>query len=346
MFLSKRNIQVTNKKMPCRAYAGRFIALFFVYALLLQCVQPAMAGGSWGADSGMVDLSRAYEDGAAEDFRQAVALLNYGYDRRGARRLRRLLRRHPGADWAGAAHYHLGLAYCRLGRYERAFGHFGEFVAGGPAREDVRAVQELQLRCAAQVGKKSPAKARPLFDELAATAHSESFAAACRWTIAGLLEERRRFLAAKDAYIEFVDYHPLHENAPEAWFKIAECQYNIALLSGRGMRALEMAEAALKDFLTHFSGHERTEEAERMLDDVMHGWAERTARVAEYYLKVRGNPHAALDYLRDIEKNAPDVGHAAPARERIGEIEEKITTPRPGGYIPMPLDGIGRIGER
>ncbi len=314
----------------------------FALGVLCSGAAVAASGGSWGPDTGTVDFSTAHEEGAEEQFRQAVALITYGYTRQGIRRLKRLLRRHPDADWTATAHYHLGLAYYQRGQYKDAFRHLGEFVASRPGPDNVRTAQELQLECALNVGGRDLERTRSLFDELTAAAHDADFAAECRWRFAALAYERRRYHAAIDAYLEFIDNHPWHENAPEAWFYVAASQYGIALRIERGLQHYRDSETALEDFLSHFPDHQRAEEAQGMLEDIRRRWAERSRRTADFYLNVRNNPHAALDYLGDIQDDLPGTGPAGHARERMEEITKQWRTPAPGGYIPLPLEGIRR----
>ncbi len=327
-------------KLPVsiRKYAAT--ALVVSAVMVCSAVPDASAAGAWGYDTGIYDFSEAHGGEAVEEFRHAVALLAHGSTRQGIRRLRRLIRRHPEADWIGAAHYHLGLGYFERGRYENAFERFGEFIPHAERIEDVRTAQELQYECAVRTGKDDPEKARPLFDTLADSAHDRSLAARSRWAAANAFYSGGKYFHALDAYYDFIDHHSAHEKVPEAWFRVSRCHYILTLRIGRGLENFRVAESALGSYLSYFPEHERREEAEQMLEDIRRRRADRIASVADYFIRVRRDPHAALDYLRDIEREFEGTEPAVQAKERIAEIERELDTPAPGWYKMMPLEGI------
>lgn len=325
--------------------AEHFHRLFFIWAAVFVFLMPGSvmsvvsAGGSWSPDAGVVDPAIAPDGGEDDQFRYAVGLLNSGFTRQGIRQLERFLRQHPDSARVEAANYHLGLAHLQRENYEEAFDYLGSFAASASHKDEVKIARRLQLECAIAVGERNIREARPLFEELASAVGGD-FAAECRLTLADLLFSRRRFHEALDAYLNFIDYHPVHEDVAEAWFYVAACHYELALRVARGRELLQSAKSALHDFLVNFPNHGRADEAEEMLAEINRREAERTVEVADYYLRVRRNPHAALDYLKWVEESYPDIAPAKRARMNIDAIKDAHGVPASGGYIKLPLDGV------
>ncbi len=331
----KLNGQMRTKKLK---------PLFYIMCLTLSalylCYSSSLYGeGGWTPHTGVFDFSIVHEDIAEEAVEHAIALIAFGQTRQGIRQLRRLVRKHPEADWVGTANYYMGIGSFQLGRYERAFNFLDTFILSQPETPDIAIARKLQLESAKRLGEDSINTAKPLFDKLIAEASGADFLAAVRWTLAELYFELRRYHDAMGAYMDFVDFHPFHPDAGEAWFKIAESSYRVALGIERAQQYLDEAEAALEDFLSHFETHERVEDAQVMLEDIRSRQAKRSFMVVDYYLEIKENPYAAMYYLRRIMDRF-EAEIAENAHKRYNQIKSELESPPPGEFLPMTIQGI------
>ena len=256
------------------------------------------------------------------------------------------MKRYPEENLAVSGNYYLGLAYFQLGRYERAFEHFGSYAAAAVSEEERKWARRLQLESLERWGVRKITAAQPHFESLASEVRYENIAADARRTLADLLYEQNRYHRAQDAYLDFIDYHPMRRDVPDAWFRVASCYYNIALRAGRGRLHLSEAAIALEDFLFNFSTHPNAGEAEDMLDEILNLKADKLAEIAAFYHDVRNNPGAAIECLRELIENFPDTDAAGFASERIEEIRLKYNRAPAGEYVILPLDGVVLSGEQ
>ncbi len=321
--------------------------LFIAASCILLCCHAThtMAGGGWNQHAGLFDFTKEYETSTENDYRNAAALVTFGYPQQGISRLKRMVKKHPDNPWAVYANFYLGTAYYQIGKYEEAFQYFGKYAAAITDREDINLAQNMQMESAARIAAKNVVEAAPLFENLIAEVQDRAIAANARYMLAEFYFEQHRYYSAMEAYLDFVDFHPYHAYASKAWFMIAKCQYQVAFVVDRGREYLMETEASLQDFLSHFPEDDKVGTAEEMLRKMQNLQAERTEEIADFYFSVRQNPYAALENLYAIKGKFPGTEKAQRAEQRIEIIKGNREMPAPGKYSPLPIKGVERKGD-
>lgn len=147
-----------------------------------------------------------------------------------------------------------------------------------------------------------------------------------RWTtlaelrLADILLEQSRYTAAAEAYRQFVQAHPTHEEVPYAEYKVGEAYYeqmpsDIFILPDpwqRELNSARMAELSLARFLERHPDSEYAEDATEKLSEVRERLAQHQLYVAEFYIK-RESPHGAMNRLLILVNQYPDSSVAGDA---------------------------------
>ena len=83
--------------------------------------------------------------------------------------------------------------------------------------------------------------------------------------------------------------------APYAWFRIADCEWQMARWLNLGVERYQQADKALKDYLSVYPDGSNAAEAKARVVEVHRREAEKYRQIAEFYITAEQRPWAAVE---------------------------------------------------
>jgi outer membrane protein assembly factor BamD (BamD/ComL family) len=299
----------------------------------------------WMPETGDLTLESAPTGAAGEAYRRAVALIGAGEWDGGIGQLRKLIAANPTAEWAPKARCVLARGLIASGSCEAGFNELEALrtqYAGTPLAAQAR---DLQVVAATELAKDSPTAAGKLFDRLKAEAGSPEEEALLQKQKADAFLEARRYLEAEDEYLQLATNYRQSIWAPYAWFRIADCEWELARWLNLGLERLQQADKAYKDYLSVFPDGSNAAEAKQRMLEVHRREAEKYRQIAEFYIVAENRPWAAVGYLNYIVTQFADTPQAEWAKQELEQIEAAHGPPLPGQPRQFKMFGVSPVTE-
>lgn len=159
-----------------------------------------------------------------------------------------------------------------------------------------------------------------------------------------------KYLEAAEAYGNFIKLHPNHRQVPYAMFQVAACHFE-KIPSDWFLipPAFEMDQAEtivtigkLRQYLRHWSQHEKAKEAKRMLAECLKRMAERSMYVLNFYRK-RERYQAVVWRAEEILTKYSGVGFDEEALLRKAQALVKLE--RPGEAVEVVSQLLSRFPQ-
>ena len=182
-------------------------------------------------------------------------------------------------------------------------------------------------------------KGKKLLDQLIETAPVWEDVVNAHRAKADALFEARYFLDAQDEYLAIVDIFPRSELAPYCWYKVAECEWELAAWLGRSPERMRAAEEQLDEFIDQFPGDPRVPMARAKVKEARLMRAAASWRTARFYIDTAGKPWAGIAYLEQIVQEfegLPGTEQATEELERMRDAGLAADRPR---VLQMPGAG-------
>lgn len=296
------------------------VVAFAVLAAAFSAGRTCQAIDVWMPQTGEVSLDEVPRESPEGRFRHAAALIGGGDPMSGVGQLRELIEEDPYAEWIREARHLVALGLLAAGRYKEAYDEWEDFLSRYPESEGQYGVREMQLKAATALTRENLEEGLALCERLVADAPTKEFAARCQREKADAIMDAKRFLLARDEYAAVLDYDPETQWEPYCWYKVAECDLEMALWLRRGTEGLERARTAFTHFTEEFPEHHLADRARERLAEVRARQAAGYKVIAEYYLGPGNRPAAALPYLHYITTECPDTKEAKWAAQKITEL--------------------------
>jgi len=299
----------------------------------------------WMPETGDMVLESAPTGAEGEAYRRAVALIGAGEWDGGISQLRKLIAANPTADWAPQARCVLARGLIASGSCEAGFNELEALrtqYAGTPLAAQAH---DLQVVAASELAKDDPTAAGKLFDRLKVEAGSMEEEALLQKQKADAFLDARLYLEAEDEYVQLATQYRQSIWAPYAWFRIADCEWEMAKWLNLGVERLKQADKAYKDYLSVYPDGSNAAEAKQRVLEVHRGEAEKYRQIAEFYIVSQKRPWAATSYLNYIVTEFADTPQAEWAKQELQKIEEALGPPLPGQPRPFKMFGVSPVSE-
>ncbi|MFO7959308.1 MAG: outer membrane protein assembly factor BamD [Candidatus Brocadiia bacterium] len=298
----------------------------------------------WMPETGEVQLEEMPRDTLDARRRHAYALLGAGQWAGGIRELRALIRRNPDAPWVPEARLLLARALAGAGKRRKAFNQLAELQQQQPDTPLAVEAWSLQRSIARQETRHDLNSGLELYDRLIEAAPDELEAADLMRAKGDAAFKAERYLLAQDEYLALVSFYPRSEWVPYCWYKIAECEWQMATWLGLGLERVVEAERSFEDFVGTYPQHEKADDARQMAAKAHGERADRNADIVRFYIEGEKKPWAAVTYLEYLRDEFPDSPEAAWAEDKLKALREQLPAPTPGRVRMLALPGVEQTG--
>lgn len=297
----------------------------------------------WMPETGEVALEEQPRDSAEARRRHALALIGAGQWAGGVAELRRLIEAEPEAEWVPEAQFAIARGLLALGRPTDAFDELEELSAQHPDLPFAAEVRSFQFTAARLEAARDVDAGVALYDRLIETATAKEEDARARKEIGDAFFEARRYLDAQDAYMAFTDFFADSEWYPYCWYRIAECEWELARWLELGLERVEVAEAQFIEFMNVYPTDASVPEARQKAAEARSARAAMHGEIARYYIEAAKKPWAAVSYLEYIRGEFPDSPEAQWAARELEKVDKQLEVPLRGRIKEFTLPGAGWI---
>lgn len=331
---------LVGRRASCAGYVVLWLCLLWLSGLHRCCEAVEI----WMPQIGEVELERLPRGTPEEKFRHACALIGMGRYRSGIKGLRGLLKKAPEGGMAEQSRFMIAFAYLHRGKHKRAFKEAGKFLDRYPESSLASRAAEMQLRAVRELTRDSLRGGIKLYDRLIARQTSKELVALCLKEKADALLANGEYSEARYEYELLTERYPQSVWLPHCYFKMAECEFEVARWLGLGGEHLGVAIAELSDSLAVFPEHSEADKARERLREALSMEAARLKGIAQFYIKARKRPHAAVNYLDLLVNEFPGSEEARWAADTLENIRSEQETPLRGDYREQELPGVETKG--
>ncbi|MBN1550609.1 outer membrane protein assembly factor BamD [bacterium] len=165
--------------------------------------------------------------------------------------------------------------------------------------------------------KEDYAKAQEHFQLIRDSYPTSEYATMSQFKLAQTQFARKHYLEAAVDFELFVEFHPAHKLAPEAYFFLALSKFKSMLTPDRDTTIAKEALIAYKKFLSIFPDHPRAQEAQKYLISVQDHLLTHELEVGMMYYR-RKEYDASFNRLKPVSENAHDPELKAQAMYYVG----------------------------
>ncbi len=307
--------------------------------LFAGAAAPLRAVDVWMPQTGEVRLEETPRDSAEARRKHALALIGAGQWGGGVKEPRAMMDADPAADWVPQARLAIARGYLANDKPAAAFDELQPVVMAGPGSRQAEEARRLQFTAARVQTVRDVGKGKKLFEQLIETAPMWEDVVAAHRAKADALSEARYFLDVHDEYVAIVDIFPRSELAPYCWYKVAECEWELALWLGRSPEHMRAAEKQLGDFIDQYPGDPRVPMARAKVKEARRMRAAASWRTARFYIDTAGKPWAANAYLEQIVQEFEGLPEAEQATEELERMRDAGLVPDRPRVLQMPGAG-------
>jgi len=310
--------------------------------LLCVLAAPERANGAemWMPETGEVQLEDLPRESAEARRLHALALIGAGQWSGGAEELRQLLAADPQAEWAAEARFTIARGLLASGHAREAFDELGLLAQEFPDSPFAGRVRAFQQTAARVHAVHDPDGGADLYDRLIDTAKDADERAVLQRDKADAFFRARRYLDAEAGYLELMTLYPRSEWCAYAWYRAAECEWELARWLGLGLERMESAEESFLDFAQAYPTDVRAEEALARVSEVRAARATFGWEIARFYVDAEKKPWAAIGYLERIISEFPDAPEAQWATRELEAIRAGLKAPLRGDTKELKLPGV------
>jgi len=133
--------------------------------------------------------------------------------------------------------------------------------------------------------------------------------------------------------------------APYAWFRIADCEWQMARWLNLGVERYQQADKAFKDYLSVYPDGSNAAEAKARVVEVHRREAEKYRQIAEFYITAEQRPWAAVNYLDLLISDYGGTPQAEWARRELQRINAAPAVPLSGRPRQLRMFGVAPVPE-
>ncbi|MFW6189974.1 MAG: outer membrane protein assembly factor BamD [Planctomycetota bacterium] len=297
-------------------------------------------------ETGEVRLEELPRGERPERLRHAMALIGAGQLPGGIAELRALLEENPEAEWAASARLVLARGYLAQPDYRKAFEQATRARESGADTPAARRARELQRKTASLQAKESIGRAREMFDRMLQMAESYEEEAELQKEKADAVFAAGRYLEAQDQYMVLASRYSRSAWVPYAWYRIADCEFELARWLDLGTQRLREAIRAYADFAEVYPDHGKVDEAKVKMKEARERLADKYRQIAEFYIRAEERPWAAVHYLEYLAQEFAETPEGEWASQKLERIREQSEVPLRGERRTLPAPGIGVAGPK
>jgi len=300
----------------------------------------ASAVDVWMPETGEVALEETPRDTVELRRQHAFALIGAGEWAGGVGELRVLMAAAPDAPWVAEARLAIARAFLTAGRYRDAFEEIGPLAESQADSALAHRARDLQFQIARATAPERLGLALKFYDRLLESAPTAEDAVYAQKERADAFFATKRFMDAEDTYMSIIRDQPRSVWTPYCWFKVADCNWQLARWLDLGLERIKDAEQLFADFLETYPADDNSAEARAKRVEAREAQAELHGKVSEYYIEVERKPWAAVNYLTYIRDQFKDTARAGWAAEQLEAIEDSGKAPLPGRFHRFDLPGV------
>jgi outer membrane protein assembly factor BamD len=173
-------------------------------------------------------------------------------------------------------------------------------------------------------------EARKAYQEIQEKAPDRSYDADIMLRIADTYYGEEKYAEAQVEYQAFINFHPVHRDAPYAQYQVGMCSYQELTTIDRDPAVVRTALKEFQALLTKYPGNPYEEEAKKLIAACKDRIAEYELYVGRFYYK-KGAYLASIGRLEKLLKEYPATPSEAEAlfylafsRQELGEKEKAI----------------------
>lgn len=174
--------------------------------------------------------------------------------------------------------------------------------------------------------------ARKSYQEIQEKAPDRSYDADIMLRIADTYYGEEKYAEAQVEYQAFINFHPVHRDAPYAQYQVAMCSYQELTTIDRDPGQVRTALKEFRNLLTKYPGSPYEEEANKRIADCRERLAEYELYVGRFYYK-KGSYKAAIGRLEKLLADYPGLPAEQEAllllglsREERGDREQAVAS--------------------
>jgi outer membrane protein assembly factor BamD (BamD/ComL family) len=305
---------------------------------------PAEAIEVWMPETGEVGLEDLPRATAEAHRRHALALLGAGQWQAGVAELRRLIAAEPTGDWVPEARFAVARGLLAGGELRQAFDELDELRTAYPEAPFAGRLRGMQLQAARAQCETDPDLAVELYDRLIGSAADADEASFIQKEKADALFSKRRYLDAEDQYVALMSLFPRSRWVPYCWYRVAECEWELARWLGLGIERLQVSERHFRDFADRYPQDVQAPAAREKAAEARREQASFYWKTARFYVDAARKPWAAISYLQLIQREFPDAPEAEWAAAELERIGKELPFPLRGTMKDLELPGVGPAG--
>jgi len=296
----------------------------------------------WTPQTGQTDIDALPRETPEAKRKHALALIGAGEWAAGIFQLRELIAADPGGAWIPEARLAIGRALVASEEPAEAFNDMDAFLkqyAGSPLAAQARQIQITAAYVETALDKEA---GMALFDRLVNSAENRQEAATVQRQKADALFDSEHFQDAQAEYMALINLFPDSEWASYAWFRVADCEWELAVRLSLGVERSQMAEQEYREFVERYPTDSRVPEARKRIEEARGDRASLNWQIALFYIHVAGRPWAAVPYLEYIAQQFPESPEAKLAAEELKRIKKELPAALRGEVREFALPGVER----
>ncbi len=252
---------------------------------------------------------------------------------------RRVVQVWPLSDYAPQAQYLVGRCYQAKGQDEKAFKEYQKVLEKQPKINNYEEILQRQYEIANKylAGKwfrlwgyipifPSMERTADMFTKIVKNGPYSDVAPQAQMKIGAAREKQSNFPAAAKAYELAADrYHDRPKVASEALFREGLAYNKQAQTAEYDQTMAGQAIATFSDFIALYPNDPRASQAQKLIASLKTEQARGNFQIAKFYEKYKKWKGARV-YYNEVVVHDPNSPYAAEARQRIDELNKRITT--------------------
>ncbi len=209
------------------------------------------------------------------------------------------------------------------GAYEKGFNELETLRTENPGTALAAQAHDLQVSAATAAASTDVDTAGRLFDRLKSQARTPAEEALLQKQKADAYFDARYYLEAEDEYLQLATNYRDSMWVPYAWFRIADCEWQMARWLNLGVERYQQADKSFQDYLKVYPDGSNAPEAKARMVEVHRHEAEKYRQIAEFYITAEQRPWAAVNYLNYLVSDYADTPQAAWARQELEQHQRR-----------------------
>lgn len=325
-----------------RVFENPTIVMLALALWLAASAPGTLAIEVWTPETGQTDIDALPRETPEARRKHALALIGAGEWAAGIFQLRGLLAADPDAVWVPEARLAIARALVASGQPAEAFDDMDAFLKQHPNSSLAAQVRPIQLTAARVQTALDKEAGMALYERLVDSAETRQEAATVQKHKADALFDAEHYLDAQAEYMTLINLFPDSEWTPYAWFRVADCERELAGRLSLGLERSQLAEQEYREFVERYPTDSRVQDARKRIEEARSDRASLNWRVALFYIQAVKRPWAAVTYLEYIAQQFPESPEAKLAAEELKRIRKSLPAPLRGEVRELALPGVER----